>query len=190
VRLFLAIKPERSAEALLGRRLMDVQERVGDIAGVLRWIPATNIHITLHFLGEVPPNRMTRLIEAIGKTLDETPFEIALGGVGAFPAAGAPRVVWLDVVNGSSQLDRIHAKLGRRLTDAGFSLESRPLSPHLTIARVPDRDRARVKALRDRLRDVPDAPIAWTADRVILFRSDLSGSVPRYEGLHDIELAG
>jgi 2'-5' RNA ligase len=188
VRLFLAFKPDRPGEALLGKRLMDVQTAVGDLAPVLRWTPASNVHITLHFLGEIPPARVDHVADALGRTLDEDPFEITLGGAGVFPPAGAPRVVWLDVVKGIEPLQRVHAELGRRLASAGCEIESRPLSPHVTIARVPDRERARVKALRDRLKTADASPIAWVAERVILFRSDLSGSVPRYEGMQDIEL--
>jgi 2'-5' RNA ligase len=105
-----------------------------------------------------------------------------------FPAAGAPRVVWLDIVGGAMPLGRIHAELGRRLKDAAFALEPRALSPHLTIARVPDRERSRIGDVRERLHAVAPMPIAWMADRVVLFRSNLSGPVPRYEGLQEIAL--
>lgn len=196
MRLFLAVKPDRPAEALLGRRLMDVQAAVGDEARSLKWTPATNLHITLHFLGEVPQARVAHVIETVQRTLAEDPFEVALGGVGVYPAAGAPRVVWLDVVGGGEALGRAHTELGRRLTEGGFPIESRALSPHVTVARVPDKARAHVKQLRERLHELESrrslgegGPIAWVAERVILFRSDLSGSVPRYEGLHDVELA-
>ncbi len=188
MRLFLAIAPDRPAGALLGRRLMDVQAALGDEAHVLKWTPATNVHITLQFLGEVASSRVPALVDALGPTLDQPSFEITLGPLGVFPAAGAPRVVWLDVIEGTAPLGRVHEEIGRRLAGAGFSVEARPLSPHATIARVPDRERARVKHLRERAQTVPTAPIAWMAERVILFRSDLSASVPRYEGMHDIEL--
>jgi 2'-5' RNA ligase len=196
MRLFLAIAPDRPAGASLGRRLIDVQDAIGDEAQVLKWTPATNVHITLQFLGEVAPSRVPGLVDALGPTLDEPSFEIALGPLGVFPAAGAPRVLWLDVIAGSAPLVRVHEAIGRRLADAGFSVEARPLSPHATIARVPDRERARVKQLRERVHALESrrspgegGSIAWMAERVILFRSDLSGPVPRYEGMHDIELA-
>jgi 2'-5' RNA ligase len=78
--------------------------------------------------------------------------------------------------------------MGRRLTAEGFAIEGRPFSPHLTVARVPDRERARVKALRERLQTAETAPIVWTAKWVTLFRSDLSASVPQYDPVHEIAL--
>jgi 2'-5' RNA ligase len=189
VRLFLACKPDRAAEAQIGRRLMEAQEAAGDVARLLRWTPASNVHVTLHFLGEVAGPRVDRLVETLGRTINEEPFEITLGATGTFPATGAPRVVWLDVVNGVEPLGRLHTELARRVSTAGVTVEPRPLSPHVTMARVPDRERAHVKLLRERLASLEAAPITWVADRVILFRSDLSGSVPRYEGMQDIELS-
>ena len=37
---------------------MQIQGAVGGMATALRWTPASNIHLTLHFLGEVPPARI------------------------------------------------------------------------------------------------------------------------------------
>lgn len=188
MRLFLALKPDRPAEAQLARRLLQVQERLGDLAGALRWVPAENIHITLHFLGEVDAGRVAQLQEGLGVSIDEPPFDVTIGDVGVFPASGPPRVVWLDIAKGQAPLARVHAELGRRLGDAGFALETRPLSPHLTVARVPDRQRGRVARLRERLEATAPAPVTWSADHVLLCRSDLSGPVPRYEALQAIAL--
>jgi 2'-5' RNA ligase len=97
-------------------------------------------------------------------------------------------VLWLDVVEGRDALARLHGLLGERLVTAGVAVEARPFSPHLTIARVPDRERSKVKLLRERLAVVPPSRIEWTARTVTLFRSDLSGAVPRYEALQEISL--
>ena len=190
MRLFLALKPDRSAEAQLGRRLLEVQGALGGTAAALRWTPAENIHVTIQFLGELDPGRAAHLQEHLGLALDEPPFRITLGAVGVFPERGHPRVVWLDVSDGRVPLTRLHAELGRRLKDAGMPLESRPLSPHLTLARVPDRERGRVSGLRERLATLAPAPIDWLAERVTLYRSDLSGPVPRYEPVQEIALGG
>jgi 2'-5' RNA ligase len=190
VRLFLAIAPDRSVEAGIGQRMLQIQDALGDAASRLRWTPAGNVHATLHFLGEVAAGRITALRRAIEPPIPDAPFAIELGSVGAFPPAGPPRVLWLDITTGAEPMRSVHAELGRRLDAAGFAVEARPFSPHLTIARVPDRERAHVKSVRERLGDVPAASIAWTAARVVLFRSDLSGAVPSYEPLQEIALSG
>ncbi len=188
MRLFLALKPDRPAEARLAQRLLQLQDAIGSMAACLRWTPASNIHATLHFLGEVDPLRLGGLRTALGPAVTISPFEVELGGANVFPPSGAPRVVWLDVTRGTAEITAVHAEISRRLTGQGFALEARPFSPHLTIARVPDRERAHVKALRERLQTAETTAIAWTANWVTLFRSDLSASVPRYEALHETAL--
>lgn len=188
MRLFLALKPDRPAEARLAQRVLQVQEAIGDVAGALRWTPATNIHATLHFLGEVPPVRAAALRAALAAPIALPPFEIEVDAVGAFPASGAPRVIWLDFTKGADGVLAVHEELAARLIDAGVTPEARSLSPHLTVARVPDRERARVKPLRERLQQIGPMPITWTVAEVALFRSDLSGAVPRYDVLQETPL--
>jgi 2'-5' RNA ligase len=188
VRLFLALKPDRAAEAKVARRLLQLQDAVGSMAASLRWTPASNVHATLHFLGEVDASRIGGLQDALGTSVPMDPFDVELGGAGVFPPSGAARVVWLEVTRGTTEIVALHAEIGRRLTEQGYGLEPRPFSPHLTVARVPDRERARVKALRERLEASETVPIVWTANWVTLFRSDLSASVPKYEPLHEIEI--
>ena len=189
MRLFLALKPDRPAEAVLAQQLLRIQDAAGATAPLLRWMPASNIHATLHFLGDVDAGRWRHLQEALGDSIAHDPFRVELGGVGVFPESRAPRVVWLDVITGTPEISAIHVEIGRRLTEAGFTIEIRPFSPHLTVARVPDRERARVKTLRERLKSVAAMPIGWIVDRVTLFQSDLSGSVPQYAAVHEIALA-
>lgn len=191
MRLFLAIKPDRPAEAQLARRLLELQRALGDFAGMLRWTQAANLHATLHFLGELDAGRLGSLRDALGDHLADPAFEISLGEVGVFPEFGAPRVLWLAIVSGAKPLTDLHRELGERLGKMGVAVEDRPFSPHLTLARLRDRaDRRAAKHLRDRLPSSGEAPISWTADHVTLYRSDLSGPVPRYDPVHEIRLGG
>jgi 2'-5' RNA ligase len=188
VRLFLAIKPTRPAEAQIARVLLKLQEVAGPAAAALKWTPAANVHATLHFLGEVNPTRVSRLRELLGPPLEERPFDVTLGRAGVFPPTGSPRVIWLDIVAGADEVSRVQAELGRRLAKDGFAVDARPFTPHLTVARVRDRDRAQARNIRELLQRVEDTRITWHADRVTLFRSDLGGPVPRYEEVVELEL--
>lgn len=189
MRLFLALKPTRQAEAQIGRVLLELQTIAGAAAVALKWTPAANVHATLHFLGEVSQARVTRLRELLSPPLAEPPFEVTLGHPGIFPATGPPRVLWLDVVSGADAVSRVHEELGARLAKDAFSVESRPFTPHLTLARVRDRDRAQARHVRELLHHVDETRISWLADRVTLFKSDLGGAVPRYDELLETSLA-
>jgi len=189
VRLFLAVTPDREAQAQLGRRALELQRSLGDAASLLRWTQAFNIHATLHFLGEIQDDRLGPICTALGRSLPEPAFEISLGEAGVFPQSGAPRVLWLAIADGAAPLRRLHRELGQRLRNAGVELEDREFSPHVTLARTRDRsDRRELARVRDRLPRGRQIAIAWVVDCVTLYRSDLSGPAPRYEPVHHVDL--
>ena len=62
--------------------------------GGARPVGAGLLHITLQFLGEVPEGAESRVIGALGSIKFDA-FDVRIGGVGAFPNARSPRVVWV-----------------------------------------------------------------------------------------------
>jgi 2'-5' RNA ligase len=91
------------------------------------------LHLTLHFLGEVDPQHAPALRNALAGVRAEA-FSISLQGVGRFPPDGPPRVLWAGVECHPS-LIALHRAVGIALTVAiGFRPEDRPYSPHVTLA--------------------------------------------------------
>ena len=83
-----------------------VQKKLGEVINRLkrapvesvRWVQPHNIHITLKFLGDVPINQIPILTQVLkDETLRHKPFEISIGGLGAFPNLRKPRVIWVGV---------------------------------------------------------------------------------------------
>jgi RNA 2',3'-cyclic 3'-phosphodiesterase len=99
-------------------------------------------------------------------------------------------VFWVSLEDGRDEMTAIHGELGRRLNAAGIAIESRPFSPHLTLARVRDNEQRRARNVAQRLTDVQVPRIRWRVDQVTLYHSDLSGSAPRYEAVHHVPLRG
>lgn len=189
MRLFLAIALDRGAETAIGQLLGRMPDALGEAARALRWTPASNVHLTLHFLGEVDEAGLARLRAALGATLPTGPFPVRFDRADVHPPAGPPRVVWLSADEGRDRLIDLQREVGRRIGGAGFAVETRPFSPHLTLARVRDRERRRARSLREAVAAIRIDAIGWVVERVTLFRSDLSGAAPRYETLHDIRLS-
>jgi 2'-5' RNA ligase len=186
--LFVALEPDAKARQHIHQLLDRVQHRLGPLSASVRWNPPDNIHLTLHFLGEVADARVPLLRAAVGERLSLAPFDLATGGLGTFPASGVPRVVWLAVQEGNDRAVGVHAEMGRRLTAAGFAVDSRPFSPHITLGRVRERDRHDARGISAAFRDVQIESIRWRVDRATLFRSHLSSSAPRYEALQHVVL--
>lgn len=138
MRVFLAVDVDdevRSGIRALIGRLRDALDRVVKGHGRVGWVSAERVHVTLHFIGEVPESRVTDLAAAVSRPIDVAPFDLALGGLGLFPPRGRPRVLWLGVEHGGDGLARVHEESGKRLTALGLPLDARPFAPHVTLAR-------------------------------------------------------
>ena len=63
----------------------------------VRWVRDDSAHITLKFFGEVAPNRLDVIAEAVTAAASGDAVPLRLQGLGAFPTFRHPRVVWLGV---------------------------------------------------------------------------------------------
>lgn len=184
LRTFIAIplSPEQEENlAVIERRLQrDVPP------GVVRWVQPANIHITLHFLGDVLQERIPSIEQALRSVTRLVPaFTCRLGGMGAFPNMRRPRVVWVGIQDTGTRLALLYTALGEALTTIGFRPERRPFSPHLTLGRVSRRaSPAEVQELSAILRQTEIGDLGpMPVHEVILFRSDLTPSGPIYTPL-------
>jgi 2'-5' RNA ligase len=135
VRAFLAV-PVSAEEALPNlRRLL---REAGEVPG-LRTVRSDQLHFTLKFFEELTGDMRPAAERAAAKAAAlSTPFSLALGGLGSFPARGPARVLWVGCRDGADALVALAAALDRELSREGFPPESRPFSPHLTVGRVKD----------------------------------------------------
>ena len=65
-----------------------------------------------------------------------SPFTLEIAEVGAFPNLRQPRVLWLGI---SGEMDKLIAwqqRIDDGLAPLGFAKETRPFTPHLTLARL------------------------------------------------------
>lgn len=124
---------------------------VGPPRGV-RQVPSPQMHVTLHFLGDVDDGDCEALQESLVRVRLE-PFTIAIRGVGVFPPRGRPSVLWAGVAE-SGPLSALHAAVAAEIEACGLGVERRPYVPHVTLARL-----------------TPAVPKAWTSR----FLGDVAG---------------
>src|SRR2546428_7051399 len=120
----------------------EAKERLRPILEAARWAGGDGVsftkleqlHFTLAFLGEQPDAQEAA---SAGEVLRESrAFELAISGVGAFPNTARPRVLWLGVSAGATELMETAERLRGELRRRGFQIEERKFQPHLTIGRV------------------------------------------------------
>lgn len=137
IRAFVAIElPDDVRHALVETR-SGIAE--GLRKGSVRWVEPQNIHLTLRFLGNMALEKLpvftVRMDEIIGK---HQAFDLQLGGVGCFPNAGRPRILWVGVDGAEDRLKSLQANVEDLVVDSGWKRENRRFHPHLTLGRVKD----------------------------------------------------
>ncbi|MFN5757037.1 MAG: RNA 2',3'-cyclic phosphodiesterase [Planctomycetia bacterium] len=144
-RLFIAIDLPKQVCWQLGQLVAEPPRGV-------RPVRAAQLHLTLHFLGDVEDESRAALETALAR-VRQGPFPIALRGTGVFPPRGRPTVLWAAVAE-SPPLVELHAAIATAIESCGLDVEHRPYVPHVTLARL-----------------TPAVPRAWMAR----FLADTSG---------------
>lgn len=110
-------------------------------------------------------------------------FEVELRGLGAFPSASRPRVLWAGTAEASA-FTALARDVDDRLSGLGFAPEARGFTAHVTLGRV--REPRRDPALAAALTEAAARPFGrLSVGRISLMRSHLSPRGARYT-----ELAG
>ncbi len=176
MRAFIAVNLSEE----LRRQLAEAQDGLRRSGADVKWVRPEGIHITLKFLGWVEDDRVLQVGDAVAAAVSGArAFRLGLEGMGSFPSAAAPRVIWVGVKEGAQQL----ADLARRVEDAleplGFAREERPFSPHVTIGRCRSpRGRQELVKLVEQEHERRFGEMEVV--RVELMRSDLHPAGPTY----------
>ncbi len=191
VRTFVAVEidePTRRAAAKLIAKL--------DVASVdAKWVQPQNLHLTLKFLGDVPLKETARICQAVQKAAEQVePFELSIGGAGAFPTPDRPRTVWIgsraNKNAGEDPMATLHKHLETRLAKLGFRKDSRRLAAHITIGRIRRGGPGRPQLAR-LIEENAQCEIGKTTVReAVVFTSELSREGPTYHPLGRAKLGG
>ncbi|HKV47654.1 MAG TPA: RNA 2',3'-cyclic phosphodiesterase [Candidatus Acidoferrales bacterium] len=104
-----------------------------------RWVRPEAMHITLKFIGHVRAEDLPAIRSALAELKSLDPIEMHFRGLGFFPCEKRPRVFWCGV-DASPNAPVLATDMDRALAKLGIEPESRPFTPHLTLARFKDED--------------------------------------------------
>ena len=148
-----------------------------------RVVPPTNWHVTLHFIGEVAPPIVDRVVHAIDEADLGSPFRIRWGSLGAFPRPEKATVLWVGPSSGMEELNRVAGGIGEGLETAGLPGMDRPFRPHLTLSRIrPPLDVTTLVASCD------PVGVAMVVDRLELMATRFEVGATRYDVIESFEL--
>ena len=180
MRAFLAIE-------LPGRLARLIEELLTAHCGELppaRWAPRRNLHLTLHFLGDVDDGWVKRHDAALSElAVRHQSHQLVVSSAGAFSPRRA-RILWLGF-EPNVGLMKLQAELVR-ICEAEHA--ARPFRPHLTLARcrVPWR-RPDVDDFVERARVLEGETLP--VERFVLVESELSSRGARYRVVAAYELS-
>ena len=175
VRLFAALAPPAVVrEALAGwARSLPADPAV-------RLVPEKNLHVTLVFLGGQDEADLDAIAAAVLSAARQL-GELAVAGAAWLPNERRPGVLVADLA-APDELAELHADLLAALRP-WHEPETRPLRPHVTVARVRRGARPRRTGIG------PPPPVAFRAPELVLYRSRLGGGGARYEAVTRAEPA-
>ena len=197
-RVFIAVDVDEPTRDAIGRISADLRQRL-DAGGKVSWVRSDRMHLTLHFEGHADDVMEQRLLAALAEPFAEAPFMLSFFRLGLFPPHGSPRVLWLAIRDGLTELQRLEQMLAGRIAGRGVvgravvgrdlsrALRKQPFKPHLTLARFRDRvSRARLQEIAA----IPASAGPCRIDRVTLYESRLSPAGPTYSRLAESALTG
>jgi 2'-5' RNA ligase len=137
VRSFIAI--ELPDELKLGLTQLEDQLKMSKQPWV-KWVDPYNIHLTLKFLGSIAVDRINEIIGVMEEAIQGIPpFRLEVKDLGVFPNLRRVQVAWVGIRGEVDRLSQFQQHLESNLARLGFTPESRPFTPHLTLARLRNR---------------------------------------------------
>ena len=109
----------------------------------ISWVPPAKMHLTIKFLGDMDEQFLDPLLGAVEQAIGSQPsVNVPIERLGTFPHPQSPRVLWVGPsehwergVEGK-RVTEIHRAIEQACEDFGFLHETKPFSPHLTLARM------------------------------------------------------
>lgn len=130
MRLFVALEIPSAVRDSLGGLIGDFRA----IAPQPKWVKLENLHITLKFIGEIPPANLDAIRTALSGVRADSPLELRIRGLGFFPSERRPKVFWAGIEAGPN-LASLAAEIDHRLEELAIPREQRAFASHLTLAR-------------------------------------------------------
>jgi RNA 2',3'-cyclic 3'-phosphodiesterase len=133
-RVFIAIAIPEALE----RQLVRFQEELAPAIPGCRWTSALPFHLTLAFLGDVPNSDLSAICRVVAASAGEIErFEIEVKGVGVFPSAIKPRVIWAGVTAPNLKLlFDLQESFVYSLAGIGHRPDDQRFHPHVTLGRI------------------------------------------------------
>ncbi|HEX5236775.1 MAG TPA: RNA 2',3'-cyclic phosphodiesterase [Silvibacterium sp.] len=171
MRLFIGIP----LAATVTNELSSVSLRLRSTENGLRWSAPETWHITLQFLGNTTADQHACIVDHL-RELRFRPLSIQFDSVGFFDRAG----VFFAAVALTPELLSLQQRVVTASSLCGFSPETRPYHPHITLARTKGKGgKQSLVKLKNSIRTQPHFT-SFSAEEFVLYESFLKPSGSQY----------
>ena len=201
IRAFLAVELSQELRTELAVVQQELKRRIEpemkrDIH--ISWTQPASIHLTLKFLGDMDEQAIEPLLAAVEQAIgSQMAVNVPLKRLGAFPRPQSPRVLWVGPSENwergaeAKRIAEIHGALEQACEGLRFLRETRPFSPHLTLARIKAGERQVGVALaKGGVLDRPLSLGSLAVKSVVLMKSELKPTGSVYTTLWEVRLSG
>jgi len=184
IRTFLAVELADDLRDRITLVQQDLKQRLGresptDIR--ITWVQPSSIHLTMKFLGDTGEQLIEPLRVAVERAMTgHGAVHMPIERLGVFPRLQQPRVLWVgpseqwEQGDEAKRLTALHRVVEDCCRSFGFAPEGRPLSPHLTLARVKEGERHVGQALaKSGVMDWPITLGLLSVKSIVLMKSEL-----------------
>ncbi|MGA9780347.1 MAG: RNA 2',3'-cyclic phosphodiesterase [Verrucomicrobiia bacterium] len=187
-RLFVAI----SIPEAIRNEMIRVQHELQPVApqGVVRWTKPEQFHLTLRFFGDVSSDCLTALRESVRAVCSgESALHLQAQGVGFFPNARSPRVIWIGITDGENRLADFQRKIEDAVQPFSAGPGSERFAGHVTLGRFNQHKWLDINELIAGGETMKSWKFGeWTVREVEIIRSELLATGSRYTLLAAIRL--
>jgi RNA 2',3'-cyclic 3'-phosphodiesterase len=124
MRLFLALWPDART-----RDAISAWQQAWDWPPAAALVAAERLHLTLHFIGNVPGERLRQVIAGLNIVFEPIDFMLDRGEV--WPNS----IAVLETTRTPREMIELHRRLADALRELELPVESRPFRAHVTLAR-------------------------------------------------------
>ncbi|WP_018921778.1 RNA 2',3'-cyclic phosphodiesterase [Salsuginibacillus kocurii] len=152
-----------------------------------QWTQQEDYHITLHFFGGLEKSDLDFVQQSVESlSFNERSITQQVKGLHYFGKPDSPRILWADPGT-SPALKEVHKKVTESLADAGFSVEKRPFTPHITIAKNWEgKEGCPLKKMEEEVLTMGEG-LAWECQYINLYQIH-PGKRPKYEIIEQFPL--
>lgn len=184
-RIFAAVDISEEVRQKISEYILELKRKFSDIK--VGWDRPEKLHLTLKFLGDTDEEKLEKL-KVICKNISSevSKLKLRISQTGVFPSPRNARVLWLGVQGDVEELQKINSILETECEKIGFKKEKRDYTPHLTIGRI--REPQKAKKLAQTHLENKFEPISFEVSEIVIYESKLQPTGSIYTKIQNFKL--